>query len=382
MPDSSFFRPSIPRPETHADDIVMEGVFVDREFNHRLWERLNDVQLGVNAVDPDGHFAGHLQAGKSVLLVDIGGWSAEDGYKHVLIGTLDSFGYHEGAWYNDSPDEKDINLHVVPDPLYRHLADSIAQQAIDEHWRGKPELLKSQDGTRFTIEGEVTPDEKYLDNKWFPARPGGQSPLVGRKIGMYGPWVRDWSHDGRPEIHPAEVIWFRNRSTNSLLDGTPNNRLVRWHAIVLQDDSERFSTLNNFWPLPGRPPDPVFVRAWAAWPRRARLTFALLGKRGETIDYDLNLEDGNHVGAWHGEEGSLKLTSTQDDAVVTVTKSNARPAELKVRLGRLREDPNDRERMRCFMSVDVQVGLDDNGREGFAELSLVARGPGYAPGVE
>jgi hypothetical protein len=361
-----------PLPPNHPQP----GDQLDPAFDHTHWRRLNDVQIGVDVVDPDGHNIGHVQTNRTFLGFDTGGWSPVDGRKHVLVGKLDRYHFYDG-----SGDEKDINLDIIPDRMYEFLLDDVVEKMRHEEPfppTGLASLIERQDGKGFVVEAEITPDEEYFNNTWFPAREGRTSPLTGHRIGVYGAYVRDWSHRGRPEIHPSEVVWFRNRDVKALA-GPARQRHVRWTVVVMQDDSDRFSRLDDFEIDLGNIPA-TWPRPWAAWPRRARVTFALLGLRGEHVTYNLRMEDGHRVAAWPGED-TRSVTVTDLDSAVTVTKLHSRRAEFKVRLGRLRQDPDDASQLHCFMSLDVQVGEGDQGQEGFAEMSLEAFGPGFEPGT-
>ena len=325
-------------------------------------------------MDPDGYDIGNVQMGREFLGFDTGGWSPVDGRKHVLVGRLDRYSVYDGGG-----DEMDINLLIDPNPMHQDLLDNVVDmmQASGD----LDDLVRQQDGTGYVVEAEITPDEEYWDNPWFPVREGATSFLVGRQIGVYGAYVRDWSHSGRPEIHPSEVVWFRNRDVKALA-GPPRGRHVRWTVIVMQDDSERFSETSHFDLFP--PPDPfpaVLPRPWAAWPRRAHITFALLGIRGQQITYTLRMDDGHRVAEWPGEDTRSVTVTAPGGSAVTVTKVHSRRRELKVRLGPLLTDWDDSNLFRCFMTLDLQVGEGDNGQEGFAEVSLEAFGPGFEPGL-
>jgi hypothetical protein len=151
---------------------------------------------------------------------------------------------------------------------------------------------------------------------------------------------------------------------------------------MMQDDSERFSQTSHFDLIP--PPDPfpsVFPRPWAASPRRARITFALLGIRGQHVTYTLRMDDGRRVAEWPGEDTRSVTVTAPGGSAVTVTKVHSRRRELKVRLDGLFPDPDDPNLLQCFMTLDLQVGEGDNGQEGFAEVSLEAFGPGFEPGL-
>jgi hypothetical protein len=55
-------------------------------------------------------------------------------------------------------------------------------------------------------------------------------PRIGKPVAAYGPWVFDVGHCSHPEIHPAEEIWWTDR--------TPNGEV--YHLNVFADSSGRF----------------------------------------------------------------------------------------------------------------------------------------------
>jgi hypothetical protein len=288
------------------------------------------------------------------------------------VGELDDY-----SFYNPLGDEADFNLYIFPDQSFRFLISDVrAMMSADE--RG--EIHRRRRGDGLTMEAEITPDEEYYNNFYFPTEEGRQTQLEGAKVGVYGPWVRDLSHGGRPEIHPSEAIWFRTGDAESLA-GPGRVRHVRWTLIVLQDDSNRFDRPSDYDINIFNPGDLANLkRPWSASPRRARFTIALLGLRGQAVNYNLKMQDGHRVFAWPGEDSRSVTATAQDLSTVTVTKAHSRRAEFKVRLGRLAPDPRDANVLHCFMSLDVQVGEGDRGKEGFAEMSLEAWAPGTGPG--
>ena len=112
------------------------------------------------------------------------------------------------------------------------------------------------------MEVEITPDEDFYKNPWFP-RPKdakwlksvrGLSPLEGTTICTYGPWVYEKAHGNRPEIHPSELYWWREAASGSLF------------LMLLQDDSDRFDRPNNYRPRSSKP--------WSGCPRSAKFRIA------------------------------------------------------------------------------------------------------------
>lgn len=165
--------------------------------------------------------------------------------KQILRGTLKKFEIYDGLG-----DEMDWNLYILPDPEYESLVlEAVPYQF--EHTASKLGLGSETFGLdiglgvmndewhtmtingkkRVLIEGEITPDEKFYNNPWFPKT--GRSPLIDRKICLYGPHIREENHGNRPEIHPCEQIWWRD------LDGS-------YYLMLILDDSNRFDDPEDF----------------------------------------------------------------------------------------------------------------------------------------
>lgn len=354
---------------THA--FPLDGQQVAPGFDHAHWERLNDTQLGVGVVDPDGHQIGSASVPRSFARLDAGGWQPVDGRKHVLVGELDHY-YFYNERLSIAPDEADFNLNIAPDEPFRFLLDDVVR-TMSESDRGA--LKKRTRGTGYAVECEITPDQEYYDNWHFPTGEHDQCPLVGTRVGVYGPWVRDLdggrlaetvggNHGGRPEIHPCEVIWWNNGPVERV--AAPRGR-VQWTILVLQDDSNRFDRASQY--------DRPVPRPWSASPRRAHLTLALLARRGRQTKYFVDMRDGRRIFDWPGEEARSVQRDVGGQPVLTVSKRMSRRSEVKLRVSELSADPADSDLLRCFMTMDIQVGDGDNGKEGFAELSV----EGWAP---
>lgn len=323
---------------------VEEAVRVEPLFNHGLWERLHEDQMGVDARDKDGHNPGMAGVRREILSIDVGAWDPVDGYKHVLVGTVDKFQFYN-PW--SSGDEADFNIMVIPDAPFKFILDDVVAKMSPGE---KGELHTSRDGQHKMVECEVTPDEKYYSNDWFPTQSGRRSPLVDGRIGVYGTWVRDWGHGGRPEIHPAEVIWWRRGRFNS----------YDWRIIVLQDDSNRFDRPSDYVASVSRP--------WSAYPRRVRITMALQATRGQNTPYYIRIVDSNRMYHFPDEGAPLVTVNYQGDPTLSVAKVTPDTSRLKVRLSNLFPDPADQNALRCFMYIEIQVGEGDRGEEGFVEL--------------
>lgn len=315
----------------------------DFGFDHGRWNSLHNDQLDIEARDPDGHVIGTARAE--------GKWQPVEGSKRVLVGEFDHYNFYNPVF---SGDEADFNIYITPDPPFRYLLDDVvAKMSADE----REELERRKRGPGYCIDCEITPDEEYYNNFWFRTKKPYTSPLVGITMGVYGPWVQDLGHGGRPEIHPCEVIWWRNGS----FDAIGLHPHVRWTIVVLQDDSNRFDRYANY--------DGVPLRPWSQFPRRAHITMSLQAPRGAHSLYNISIPDGLRVFEHPGEE-TLSVTRDQGHSALTVSKRMSQPAQVKVRLSELSPDPSNTNKLRCFLDIDVQVGEGDRGKEGFAELSI------------
>jgi hypothetical protein len=325
---------------TGIDDVFDDVGLVRTRFNHSAWERLRRETLGVGVHDPLGAHIGRASAGR---------YTPVSPFKQVLVGEFDHYG-----WYNPifSGDEADFNIFIwnpVGAP-FRHILDDVANQ-MEEPFR---DLQKAQRRVDFCVECEVTPDESFYDNDFFPTDEPLDTPLVGRPIGVYGPWVRDGGHGGRPEIHPAEIIWWegpRNR---------PGVRFTR-HFLVLQDDSNRFDR-------PGDYDGPV-PRPWSAFPRRANISVCLQPRAGVKNRYQLRVLRSRELHDVSNPGGQF-VTGTHDgQKVVEVQKVSVHPNKIRVGLSDMDADPNGRD-LRCFLHIGVEVGSGDRGDEGYALIRL------------
>jgi hypothetical protein len=349
-------------PTTGAETVGPgQQVVFDREFNHERWNSIHNTQLDLDVQDPDGPTPGMAAVRRTIFGFEVGYWEPVDGRKHILVGELDNYSfYNPGTSLNPldpsiSTDEADFNFMMYPDPPFRFLLDDVvARMSAGE----RDELHERRRGPGFCVEGEITPDEEYYNNFWFRTERPYTSQLVGTTMGMYGLWVRDWGHGGRPEIHPSEVIWWRTGS----FDNTGPHPFVRWTIIVLQDDSNRFDRDEDY--------DAPVTRPWSKWPRRAQITMSLQVPRFGHSDYVISIQDGQRIFEFPGEDVRSVSRDFDGRQVLTVSKRMSRPRQVKVRLSELSADPTNRNKLRCFLWFEVQVGEGDRGQEGFAELNV------------
>jgi hypothetical protein len=309
-------------------------------FNHERWVRLRREQLGVDVIDPLGYDIGWAEAmnwrwaeGRQV------NWRPLGRVKRILVGEFDHQDFYPGH-RNEMDDEQDWSIFLVPDPPFGEIFGN------------------SEDRD---VECEITPHESFWDTGFFiPFWPFPG--LLERKVGVYGPWVCDLGHDGKPEIHPCEVIWWRAAPRR----GVTSSRFV----LVMQDDSSRFDLPSDYHGSVPRP--------WSALPRRASIAVALRPRVGGHLLLNLHLLYAREM-ADMADPGAVSLTGAFDgQPVVTVTKQIENPTNVRMRISPVVPDP-DGVHLRCFLYIGVQIGVQpasgDRGQAGYALLNLETMAP-------
>ncbi len=314
------------------------------------WSQVAEEQLGVNAVDTQNRKIGPNIAKRTGAGLN---WYPLDRFQHVLVGEMDHYNFYDG-WGA----EADWNLFIKPSPAFAFLLDDALPNADLE------DVHKCERTDGFCMEAEVTPDEHYYDNPFFPKN--GSSPLVGHNIGVYGPWVAEEAHGWRPEIHPSQAIWWRDPAA----DGSSGVDLHDYHLLVVQDDSNRFDRNDDFsgnivrpW---SKPPIDILFRIAVRVPagQILRLTVEELYERnahaiGSTAvdsSLDLNPSFPMHLGST-----GLQVHMASDPRHVAVA------FESFTERARFRKS----EGFRGYVSLRCRVGVGDRGGEGL--LALLVR---------
>lgn len=192
---------------------------------------------------------------------DVPNWWPYLETKQTVCGRVKNF--HS---YQATGPEFDANFFVQPyaphDELYWAVRWIATQGEWQQPWTaantsffsGITETI-SQCGSEPCFEIEIDPDQS-LHSTFFYDLPAGTSVLEDQDVCFYGPFVSEALHGWRPEIHPAEAIWWRDASNN----------LVGYLALI-QDDSNRFGERGDFL----APPDASHWRPWAAAGRSHRI---------------------------------------------------------------------------------------------------------------
>jgi len=364
-----------------------------RECSPAEIEALEDTvedSLGVTAVDPVGHKIGTYAAKWGPGGWGLGqlfrgkNWYPYSQYKQTCCGELVDYGVTTSGRF--TPDEMDWNIFIRPDDKYKYLVDDALRTRSDDdefHYRnGKP-----------VVEAELTPDSTFYDNIYFNINSKSSS-LTGRrlKICAYGPWVGDEYHNKRPEIHPAELIWWK--------DGTDGP----WHLMVLQDDSNRFDRTGDFAVPVKRqgnvfvPNPPSYWRPWAKYPRTGTFMLAFNVKIPGRFPYlgipfhiKISEEYARYVCTGENprayadsDDGTVHAIQYNGKILVKVEERQRRDKHIGVKFVNVCrfKDRDGKERLQGYVSLTSMVGKGDRGNEGYLVLKIdkVKRGrPGRVP---
>lgn len=243
------------------------------------WVSVVEQMEAVEAVDPELAKIGPPAAYKQGILKPLLGknWYPADYFRQTLCGTLHEFGVYAGLGA-----EFDWNLFIIPDPAFEYVLEDLKPIA-------KLDDIKDCEGDADCVEAEVTPHETFRDNPWFSST-DESAVREGRKVCTYGPWVWEEAHGNRPEIHPSEVIWWRDR-------GKGDAR----YLLLVQDASRRFHTEGGF---SVRQPPPDWWKPWSHVPRDAAFS----------LTFEAPLDSGPPVELAVEELASGQVATSQDSA--------------------------------------------------------------------
>ena len=92
------------------------------------------------------------------------------------------------------------------------------------------------------FEAELTPRSDRYQTPWFQKNDQNNacSSIVDYSVCVYGPYVTESVHGNRPEIHPAEALWWRN------MQGVDwkCTEAQSWTFLHVQDGSHRFDEVS------------------------------------------------------------------------------------------------------------------------------------------
>ena len=143
--------------------------------------------------------------------------------KQTLCGLIGHFNVHKAI----TSKERDHNFRIIPKKGFEYLLNE-AEQFKENDKDGLGNWHDCNGGINNCMESEITPSME------FRAQNGEEYFQLGvdHEVCAYGPWVRERLHNHRPEIHPAETIWYNVE--NSL------------RIMIFQDASMRYNKSNRF----------------------------------------------------------------------------------------------------------------------------------------
>jgi FG-GAP-like repeat len=220
----------------HAQTVDFSNCPACSSRDVQLAREVNTKYLGLKANNPKApssyglvgtnKFSGTWGYGGVYDFFNGDNWLPLRGDKQILCGKVNKF---EISRYGD---ENDWNIIVLPNPGFEDfIADAIPDKR--SNWHGFRDDWYVAANGQYMIEVEITPDESRYGNPWFPN--SKLTPLSGKDICAYGPFVKEESHGNRPEIHPSEIIWWKEGENKTI-------------ALIINDDSNRFN--DNDRPTP------------------------------------------------------------------------------------------------------------------------------------
>ena len=337
--------------------VDLQSVPVCHPGSNAVWQRVVDHQQGAEARDPEGYII------RDYAVYERDTWPNPDDRtyspygdtKRILCGRMDSYAFYDGFW---SGDEADWNLYMIPSAAFSTLlTDPIA--------RGAREIHDCAGTNNNCMEAEITPDESFYVNPWFPK--SGSSSMVGRNLCVYGPWVADHNHGKRPEIHPSEVVWWRDNLSTSEL----------YTVLMVQEDSNRFDrfTRGEWYYKTGPYPHPAW-QPWTQVPRRLEIRFPFeVAPASPAFRYGIRPFVRRHVTtasnpalAADADDGASHGLELNGRVVIAVDEMDGLDPDLGVTFADLCRNGSV---LRGYVRMAAQISENDSGKEGLLVLAVV-----------
>ena len=217
------------------------------------FENIEKISQGVAVTNPTQPKTGSMAAMRWARK----NWIPLHTDKQLFCGTLHDFKYHNGLGK-----EMDWNLWTIPSADFTDILE-LGKENADPN-----QILKC--GGKECLEGEVTPEDPFVNTRFFPR--DGNSPLEGQEICMYGPWVIEWWHGKRPEIHPTEAVWWTDSAT------------ARRYVAFARDASKRFDSDNDFQAIGTSPK----ARPWAQPPLDSHSEITVKAPVGSVLNWSMS----------------------------------------------------------------------------------------------
>jgi hypothetical protein len=269
------------------------------------WTFVREQQLGIQARARTG--AGWV--GMTAATDGFHDWAPFDDFKTTICGQLMVFGTFEPTRENPLlhflPEIPEHDWNVILIPTRESIFDErfkLATKLMDRGHEGDLDVCFDRRNPCF--EAEVTPNATLLkanaDDQWLSAC------RLGQTVCVFGPWVGDGGHGHRPEIHPAERIWWRDDAG-------------RVRLVFVQDASQRFGDRRHFQWTFGQT-EPGSWHPWAAPQLEGEFRMAFEASKGSTVRFEIEqLLDGNTLNVKGRIPGTdLTFPLEQDGSAGTV----------------------------------------------------------------
>ncbi|PYQ14856.1 MAG: hypothetical protein DMF80_11355 [Acidobacteria bacterium] len=242
------------------------------------WRFVREEQLGIQARARSG--GGWV--GLTAATDGFHDWAPFDDFKTTVCGDLMVFDTFEPTREKKLlrflPEIPEHDWNIILIPTGESVFDErfkLATRLMERGHEGDLEVCFDRDHPCF--EAEVTPPAELLKantaGRWLSAC------RLGQTVCVFGPWVGDGGHGHRPEIHPAERIWWR--------DGD------RMRLVFVQDASQRFADRRQFQWKWGQT-EPGSWHPWATPGLEGEFRIAFEARKGSRVPFRIDqLLDGN-----------------------------------------------------------------------------------------
>ena len=250
-------------------------------------------------------------------------WFPLDAFKKTIGGELIENAMFE-VNLGENLGDYDQNLDIIPTADFASDFRFSLQKATDRN-NGRDPLVDdhvpntacSEDDYRdfrinwmeFEFDLHLTNARSYFDTHTANAPRIKSSSGSGDTVFAYGPWVSDAGHCHKPEIHPAEQVWWRK---------THSSKKIDYFLLLNADQSHRFDVPDNFdeHEVIGR--DRYLKQVWAPKPLKGAFAIVFGIKSGKERCYlDISRISGEEISSSYSE-GQLHYLVYNTDTIAVV----------------------------------------------------------------
>jgi hypothetical protein len=322
--------------------------------------------LDIVPMDLMGHKIGFTHASDN--------WFPHSSVKETVCGKLHQFkAYTEGG-------DGDWAFNIIPYSPYDEMLDAAIEAGGNAVCSGK------------CVHAEIQPDQSFPTDDFFRIVNRNsnyeESEVIGDSICVYGPWLKDTNHDDKPEIHPAEFVWWRERASVAPFTSFGITTAV-YHAMMIQDDKNSFDRESDYTgecisitvleiTFYSYCADvPTAFRPWSKVPRLSelRIAFDADASGNSLLSYAISERYSRKVGTSRDpfarrDQGDGKVYSIQLGGVPVLKVKELQPDDhLGVLFEALCFAP-EVNHVRGFITLRSRYGTGDRGGEGYQVLDI------------